>query len=88
MLLNAATLITWVRHELGAEVYLEPARHEPPAWSFIRLRAPSLKKRVARAHLLGALDRNGTAVLQILLAEQRERGPAPAGAEVVQWTAP
>jgi hypothetical protein len=77
-------MIRWVREELGGEVYLEPIPDQP-RWFYVRLRAPRLKNRRTRERILDALTRNGTAVVQILEAERRVRGRAPAGAERVQW---
>jgi hypothetical protein len=84
---NAAVLIMWVREELGGQLYLEPARGQPPGWYFIRLRAPALRNRRARSDILAALNRNGADVVHILKAEQREHGPTSAGAEMVDWCA-
>jgi hypothetical protein len=83
-LCNAATLVYWLRFELGAEIYLEPDRDHPDDYH-IRLRAPKLRNRVGR--IFDALNRNVSDVVQLLLAEQRQRGSAPAGAEVAQWAA-
>jgi hypothetical protein len=81
---NAASLIHWVREELGGDVFLEPVPGQP-GMAYIALRAPRLKNRRTREQLFAALDRNGAAVVQTLAAERGARGRAPAGAERAQW---
>jgi hypothetical protein len=58
-LCNAAAIINWLRYELDAEIYLEPARDQPNYY-YVRPRAPKLRNRVARQRVHDAINGNGS----------------------------
>jgi hypothetical protein len=85
-LMTAATLVTWIRSEMGGQVFAD----ENPAmrgYYFIRIEAPRLKGN-ARCRIEAALHKNGEDVVLLLTNEEPEGPPHhPAGAAFINWAA-